>query len=142
MRTSRLKLSLIIILLAFICSSTACVHIDKPPDDGSPWPENLNGVYLSDFGKLSFNGDGTSVTFELTEDFADLICMPSEQIDGTYVFLFGNKSWRYDKAESFRLDCNEASFSFQNDFTKTCFERIVLTIPGAASESIVFERSR
>ncbi len=90
----------------------SCGPKDLPPDDGSPWPAGLDGTFVFGDSSLVFNGDGQTVRLDLETALAERMSLPAGESDGTYVFLFQNKSWRYDFAESLRFMVGETSSSF------------------------------
>ena len=97
----------------------ACGGRDLPPDDATPEPTALTGMYAFKYGTMTFNGDGRSVTLDLSEDFAALSGLPSGKNEGSYVFLFHNAEWRRDKAEYFRLIIDGEDYQFRNDIGET-----------------------
>ena len=135
-----MKRQLCILTLLLVLLLTACAH-DSPPDSDTPWPDAHDGTFISEYGVLTFNGDGESVTMELSEDFAAATGLPAGRCEGTYVFLFQHGSWRYDKAESFRLCAGEASYEFLNDITQTDGDTIAVLTPFAGENGwIMFEK--
>ena len=119
------KLCLAVSLLLIALLLVGCAK-DLPPDDGTPAPKALDGTFLSTQGILVFNGDGRSIRFQLTEEFSELTGLPSGEQEGTYVFLFHNEEYRYDKAEYFRIILGEKQWQFslpvgQNDGTLVAF---------------------
>ncbi len=94
----------------FLLLLTACGHSgDRPPDDGSPLPENLTGVFVLGDSSLTFNGDGKSVTLDLDRALAERMGLPAGKSEGGYAFLFHNESWRYDLAEALRITVGSTS---------------------------------
>ena len=118
---------------------TGCAK-DQPPDDGTPSPEPLNGVFVGEYGKLTFNGDGNSIELNVNEKFARLSGIPEGESDGTYVFLFHNESWRRDMAEYFRVTINNKKYIFNNSFGKTDTDTIAFYSPSDSSKEFVFEK--
>ena len=99
-----------ILACALLLLLTACGHSgDRPPDDGSPPPENLTGVFVLGDSSLTFNGDGKSVTLDLDRDLAERMGLPAGKSEGGYAFLFHNESWRYDLAEALRITVGDTS---------------------------------
>ena len=105
-------LTLILLLAAFGGN-------DAPPDDGTPPPSPLEGTFTSEYGTMTFDGDGKSVTLDLNEGLATLSGLPSGKSEVSYVFLFHNEEWRYDKAEYFRVMLDGESFQFRNALGET-----------------------
>ncbi len=116
MKRTALILGCLILLSAIVL--TGCGR-DLPPGDGTDPPPALDGTYVSEHGSLTFNGDGRSVTLEIGEEFAASSGLPEGTNEGTYVFLFRNEEWRYDKAETFRIMIGEETYRFRNDLSST-----------------------
>lgn len=76
-----------------------CSYAHMPPDPGTPEPAPHSGMFVSGNDTLWFNGDGRSVRWS----FPGPVSKIGRAGSGEYVFLFRNKRWRYDVAESFRL---------------------------------------
>ena len=95
----------LLLLLLTACGRSA----DRPPDDGTPWPENLTGVFVLGDSSLTFNGDGKSVTLDLDPELAGRMGLPAGKSEGGYAFLFRNESWRYDLAEALRITVGDTS---------------------------------
>lgn len=130
-----------ILILAVTFALTACGYRNGPPDDSTSWPENHVGVFSSEYGTMEFNGDGTSVAFEFSKEFADAAGCPEEKQEGTYAFLFDKKFWRYDKADSFVISVADVSYNFSNVFSETNENEIALFVPDLNDgESIVFKK--
>ena len=58
---------------------------------------------------------------------------------GTFVFLFRNEEWRYDKAESFRVMIGDKSWQFRNAPGQTN-EKTVAVYLKDGSEPTVFRK--
>ena len=131
----RLLLLLAACLLVFLC---ACGNQDTPPDPGTPEPPAHDGVFTSEYGTMTFNGDGESITFDFTPELQEATGLPGGEQNGSYVFLFQHKQWRYDKAERFRIAVSNVSYDFINDFTVTDENTIALQSPLNGEETILF----
>ena len=116
-----------------------CFSDDSPPDDGTPAPSKLNGVFSSEYGTLEFNGDGRSIKVQINEEFAKLSGLPAGKSEGTYVFLFHNEEYRYDKAEYFRIMIGDQSYQFNNGFGKTG-ENVIAFSTTDGNSQVVFEK--
>ena len=125
----------------FLLSVTSCGK-ELPPDDGTPEPPALDGEFTSDYGTLTFNGDGTGITTDTTEEFEQLCGLPAGEHEGTYVFLFQNGQWRYDKADTFRIMIGEDSYVFINNFTHTNENAVVITPIEEGAGEITFEKKK
>ena len=52
------KKYLIIPLMCILLFCAACGAKDTPPDSSLPEPDPHNGVFTSEYGTMTFNGDG------------------------------------------------------------------------------------
>ena len=138
MKKAVLYTVLVTLMLLLLC---ACSEGNTPPDDGTPEPPAHDGVFTSEYGTMTFNGDGESVVFDFTAELAEAAGLPGGEQSGTYVFLFQHGQWRYDKAERFRIAVTDASYDFVNDFTVTDEDTIALLSPMDGGEFILFEKS-
>ena len=111
---------------------------DEPPSADTPEPPAHNGVFCSEVGTLTFNGDGESVTVCFEDGFATEAGFPLGKCEGTYVFKFQQKAYRYDKAEYLCIYIGEKEFSFQNNFQETNENVISVTSPVDAKEKLQF----
>lgn len=114
---------------------------DVPPDDETPEPEPHTGVFISEYGTMTFNGDGESILIDFSSELSDAIGLPDGEQNGTYVFLFQHKGWRYDKAERFRITVADDFYDFNNIFTLTDENTIALQSPFNGEENILFVMS-
>ena len=129
--------ALAISLLLLLC---ACGGRDQPPDPGTPEPPAHDGVFTSEYGTMTFNGDGESITFDFTQELQEATGLPGGEQSGTYVFLFQHGEWRYDRAERFRISASDASYDFINDFTVTDENTIALQSPLNGEKTILFKK--
>ena len=135
----RLLLLLAACLLVFLC---ACGNQDTPPDPGTPEPPAHAGVFTSEYGTMTFNGDGESITFDFTPELQEATGLPDGEQSGSYVFLFQHGQWRYDKAERFRITASDVSYDFINDFSMTDENTIALQSPLNGEETILFIKEK
>ncbi len=131
------KLAVFALILIMTALPLACGR-DNPPDPGTPEPEKLNGTFESEYGTLTFNGDGRSISFDLADDFAEAIGLPQSSGEGTYVFIFGHGEWRYDAAETFRIMVGDKTASMRNIVGVTSSDRIGIASPWDAGQDITF----
>ena len=88
------------LFVLLVCAVAGCgIHINRPPDPGTPWPAAHNGTFISGKDSLVFNGDGESVSWHFAQPVENL----SAKGEGSYVFQFRNEAWRYDAAEKLKL---------------------------------------
>ena len=50
---------------------------------------NHDGVFVSDHGTMTFNGDGKTVKVDIDDELAQLMGLSTGSFEGTYVFLSG-----------------------------------------------------
>ena len=80
-----------------------------PYEPDTPAPAPHEGTFVSDYGTMTFNGDGESVTIDFNEDLAQRLGLPAGEQEATYVFLTGDLpphgyiDIRYDVAMNFEL---------------------------------------
>ena len=122
-------------LLLLLC---ACGGRNQPPDPGTPEPPAHDGVFTSEYGTMTFNGDGESITFDFVPEMAEITGLPEGEQRGSYVFLFQHGQWRYDKAERFRISASDESYDFINVFTVTDENTIAIQSPINGEETILF----
>lgn len=129
------------VLLALLLSMllAACGGSDRPPDDGTPEPPVLKGVYSGEEGSLTFNGDGQSIILNISGELAAASGLPEGESRGTYVFLFRNEKWRYDKAETFRVTIGDKSWQFRNSLGQTD-EKTVAAFMTDGGEAVAFRK--
>ncbi len=138
------RICLGVLLLAAALSLCSCFGFgggngNLPPDDGSPWPEELTGTFVSGENLLAFNGDGQTVVLSLTEELADRMALPAGESEGTYVFLFDSGKWRYDFAEAVRFTVGENSVLCMTVPGSTDGEKGSFLLPDSG-EQIWFEK--
>ena len=132
---------LLCLSLAAALSLSACLY-DLPPDDGTPAPADLDGVYAGDWGNMEFNGDGSTVRLYVAEGKTGPGGLASGTYEGTYVFLFDGKMYRYDKADEFRLMIGGETYRFSNSVGKTSEDQIVIRPREGTEGEIVFRHVR
>ena len=132
------KIFALYVLLLAVFLLAACGARDTPPDSSLPEPDPHDGVFTSEYGSMTFNGDGESVIFDFTPELQEATGLPDGEQSGSYVFLFQHGQWRYDKAERFRIAVADVSYDFINDFTVTDENTIALQSPLNGEETILF----
>lgn len=139
MKKAVVSIAFAALLLTLLC---ACGRSDQPPNPGTPEPPAHNGVFTSEYGTMTFNGNGESVVFDFTPKLVEATGLPDGEQNGSYVFLFQHGQWRYDKAERFRVSASGASYDFINDFTVTDENTIALQSPINGEKTILFKKER
>lgn len=86
---------------------------EPPPDGGTPEPRPVYGEYIADGSVLIFRADHI-IDLDITEEFSKSSGLPVGKSEGTYVFLFHNEEWRYDKAETLRITIGGVNYTFAN----------------------------
>lgn len=129
----------VILLAAAIIFLTGCAT-EQPPAADSPEPPAHTGSFVSEYGSMTFNGDGESVVIDFKSELADATGLPTGAAEGQYVFTFQQGMYRYDKADSFKLTIGEFSYSFLNYFQETNENRICVLSPCDDKSTLVFEK--
>ena len=129
----------VILLAAAIIFLTGCAT-EQPPAADSPEPPAHTGSFVSEYGSMTFNGDGESVVIDFQSELADATGLPTGAAEGQYVFTFQQGMYRYDKADSFKLTIGEFSYSFLNYFQETNENRICVLSPCDDKSTLVFEK--
>ncbi len=132
------KIFALYVLLLAVFLLAACGAKDTPPDSSLPEPNPHDGVFTSEYGTMTFNGDGESITFDFTPELQEATGLPGGEQSGSYVFLFQHGQWRYDKAERFRIAVSDTSYDFINVFTVTDENTIAIQSPLNGEETILF----
>ncbi len=127
-------LKVLSVMLALLCLAaagvlTACGPNDLPPDNGKEAPDPLNGVFIYEDSLLTFNGDGRSISLRISQEFSAVSGLPEGEWDAQYVFLFGNKEYRYDLAETFRIITDDGNYEFPNIHGTTAEDLISIRMP-------------
>ncbi len=134
------RLAALVIAAFAVISFAACIQ-DGPPNTDKPAVKELNGTYVSEYGTFIFNGDGKTIKATIGEELAAICGIEQGTYEGSYAFLMDNRGLRrYDEANLFQLSLNGVNARLRNDFTRTCFERIVIEPTGESTPSMVFER--
>ena len=129
----------VILIAAAIALLTGCATEQPPPAD-SPEPPAHSGKFVSEYGSMTFNGDGESVIIDFQQELADATGLPTGAAEGQYVFTFQQGMYRYDKADSFELTIGECSYSFLNNFQETNENRICVLSPCNSKSNLIFEK--
>ena len=112
------------LLLAALCAALAlalsgCGRVggvqpdNMPYEPDTPAPAPHEGRFQSDYGTMTFNGDGKSVVLDLDGDFAARLGLPAGEQTAAYAFCsgylppHGYVETRYDAAMELRLTVGE-----------------------------------
>ena len=130
----------VILIAAAIALLTGCAAEQPPPAD-SPEPPAHSGKFVSEYGSMTFNGDGESITDCFEDAFATEAGFPLGECEATYVFKFQQKAYRYDKAEYLCIYIGEKEFLLRNVFQETNENMISVMSPVAENETLQFVKS-
>lgn len=134
-----MKKALIFLTATAISLLTGCAN-EQPPAADSPEPPAHSGKFVSEYGSMTFNGDGESVTIDFLPELAEATGLPTGAANGQYVFTFQQGMYRYDKADVFELIIGEYSYSFLNNFQETNEKRICVLSPCDSKSNLIFEK--
>lgn len=134
-----MKNALIFLAAAAIALLTGCAT-EQPPAADSPEPPAHSGKFVSEYGSMTFSGDGESVTIDFLQELAEATGLPTGAANGQYVFTFQQGMYRYDKADGFELIIGECSYSFLNNFQETNENRICVLSPCDGKSNLIFEK--
>lgn len=132
-----MKKTIIFLATVAIALLTGCAT-EQPPAADSPEPPAHSGKFVSEYGSMTFNGDGESVIIDFQSELAEATGLPTGAAEGQYVFTFQQGMYRYDKADGFDLIIGECSYSFLNNFQATNENIISVTSPIAEDEMLQF----
>ena len=123
MRRKILIFALFVLMSLFL---SACVQnntLDNYPlEPDGPAPDPHDGVYVSEYGSLIFNGDDESITVQIGKELAQLFQLEEGEYDGSYVFLSGNLPphgsfpVRYDAAHELQIDLDNNGTQYSKVF--------------------------
>ena len=134
-----MKKTVIFLAAAAIALLTGCAT-EQPPAADSPEQPAHSGKFVSEYGSMTFNGDGESVTIDFLPELAEATGLPTGAANGQYVFTFQQGMYRYDKADGFELIIGECSYSFLNNFQETNEKRICVLSPCDSKSNLFFEK--
>ena len=132
-----MKKTIIFLATVAIALLTGCAT-EQPPAAYSTEPPAHSGKFVSEYGSMTFNGDGESVIIDFQSELAEATGLPTGAAEGQYVFTFQQGMYRYDKADGFDLIIGECSYSFLNNFQATNENIISVTSPIAEDEMLQF----
>ena len=112
----RVALSVSLIWIMVLCSACAASRPDNYPfEPDKPAPAPHDGLFSSEHGTISFNGDGESIVIDFDSFLAELTGLPAGEHTGVYVFLSGDLPphgsipVRYDIAHELKITVGEQS---------------------------------
>lgn len=99
-----------------LCGCSALfTNRNVPYEPESPAPAPHDGIFISEHGRMEFNGDGTSICIEFDDLISELTGLEAGKHEGSYVFLSGDLPpngsvpVRYDAAHILQISCGEQS---------------------------------
>ncbi len=123
MRRKILIFALFVLMSLFL---SACVQnntLDNYPlEPDGPAPDPHDGVYVSEYGSLIFNGDNESITVQIGKELTQLFELEEGEYEGSYVFLSGNLPphgsfpIRYDAAHELQIDLDNNGTQYSKVF--------------------------
>jgi len=112
----RVALSVSLIWIIVLCGACAASRPDNYPfEPDKPAPASHDGLFSSEHGTISFNGDGESIVIDFDSSLAELTGLPAGEHTGVYVFLSGDLPphgsipVRYDIAHELKITVGEQS---------------------------------
>lgn len=116
-KSINVKITAVILAAVMLLCGCSALFNDKnvPYEPESPAPTPHDGIFISEHGRMEFNGDGTSICIEFDEQLSKLTGLEAGRHEGSYVFLSGdlppsgNVPVRYDTAHILQISCNEQS---------------------------------
>ena len=108
-------------LAALLCLGLFCgcrpwgVYDNRPYEPDTPAPSPHDGVFVSDHGTMTFNGDGETVLLDFDGDLAGWLGLPAGERAAAYEFRSGDLPphgyvpVRYDTAMTFWITVGEGS---------------------------------
>ena len=123
MRRKILIFALFVLMSLFLSACVQNSTLDNYPlEPDGPVPEPHEGIFVSEHGSLTFNGDGESITVKVDSELEHLFELPSGEYSGTYVFLSGNLPpngsfpIRYDAAHELQIDLDNNGTQYSKVF--------------------------
>lgn len=137
----------ILIILCVILAGCIPRSNDRPPDPGTPLPPPHEGSFISNYGSMTFNGDGKTVFIDFSPEFLEVLDNPPNE--ETYYYVFTWYSFgicRYDTATDYKI-YNEASdidltFSLYLEGKGTTEDMIAFSYPTPGEDNVVFNKKK
>ncbi len=137
-----ITLALIFCLLFAGCGPKS---YDGPPDPGTPAPPPHEGSFISEYGTMTFNGDGETVYIDFSPEYLEVLESPPNEETYSYAFTwYSFGECRYDVATEFNIH-NRASdtsltFSLYLEGEGTTKDKIAFSYPTPEDQNVVFHR--
>jgi hypothetical protein len=141
----RLPIIITSIIICFLFAGCGPKSYDGPPDPGTPKPPSLDGIFMSEYGTMTFNGDGETVYINFSPEYLEILDNPPNEATYSYSFTwYSFGECRYDVATEFKLHNNESdtslNFSLYLEGEGTTKDRIGFSYPTPDVQNIVFQR--
>lgn len=134
------------LLLALLAG---CRIYDGPPKEpDTPEPSPHSGVFVSEYGTLTFPGDGESIVLDLDGELAAAMGLPEGKCEGSYQFMANTPPHiyeeRYDQANELHLQIGGRTCRLLNSMGTTdenTLKLFVVTEEGSTIQ-LLFEKAR
>ena len=141
----RLPVLLTTIIICLLFAGCSPKSYDGPPDPGTPEPPFHDGIFMSEYGTMTFDGDGETVYIDFSPEYLEVLDNPPNEETYSYVFTwYSFGKCRYDVATEFKLynDASDTSlnFSLYLEGEGTTKDRIAFSYPTPDVQNIVFQR--
>lgn len=136
---------IITIIICLLFTGCGPKSYDGPPDPGTPEPPYHDGSFISEYGTMTFNGDGETVYIDFSPEYLEVLDNPPNEETYSYAFTwYSFGKCRYDVATEFKIH-NGASdtsldFSLYLEGEGTTKDRIAFSYPTPEKKIVVFQR--
>ena len=106
---------LAIALIVYNASHSGESLDNYPYEPDTPAPQPHDGNFVSEHGRMAFNGDGETVIIDFDAELAELTGLPEGEQSASYAFLsgdlppHGSMEIRYDVAHELRITLGDNS---------------------------------
>ena len=144
-----MKKRLFLLPVLLLVLLTGCRILDGPPkepDTTDPPPHS--GVFVSEYGTLTFPGDGESIILDLDGELAAAMGLPEGKCEGTYQFMANTPphvyEYRYDQANELHLYIDGSTYKLYNSMGTTDENTLKLRVVTKEGKSVqlLFEKAR
>ena len=136
---------IITIIICLLFTGCGPKSYDGPPDPGTPEPPYHDGSFISEYGTMTFNGDGETVYIDFSPEYLEVLDNPPNEETYSYAFTwysFGES--RYDVATEFNIHNNASdtslTFSLYLEGEGTTKDKIAFSYPTPEDQIVVFQR--